>query len=805
MSGFRVRMDRITHKKAYLVLAVFVLLAVLLTVKLFSMQVINYEYYQNLVVEQMTTEVEVNPERGTIYDTNGKVIAGNATRYILVISPQDILDVMAPEDNAEQAEEEKDEGFLLRVVNFLISLRQKVSEEEKFEEKLFTYVSSDGVEETGLRMNELIAKFLSETVEGVEYDKVIEKTQLKGRRYEVIAKSVDEETADKIRKFIETNELKLQVYLVASSVRYYPYNELAAHVIGFTDADGTGIYGIEQYYNNIMEGTSGRYITAQDARHQDMPFEYETYVREENGYNIVTTLDMYIQYELENQLENALKDHKAANRVSGIVMDVNTGGILAMATAPTFDLNDPRTLNDESQAILSEYTEGTTEYANKRLELLYTMWKNKAVTETYEPGSTFKIVTTAMALEEKVVRTDEMFTCIGQLTVEGYPKPIHCHKAGGHGTVTFTVGLQQSCNPVLMTIGMRLGQERFYSYFEKFGYKSTTGIDVPSEAGTYSHKFSDFTIPSLAVYSFGQTFKTTPIQQITAIASVANGGNLVTPHVMKEIVDADGNVIQSYETNVKRQVVSSDTCKTISQILEEGVSGDGGARNAYVKGYKVAAKTGTSEKRDKADENGEFSLRVGSCVAYAPADNPQIAVIIMVDEPMGGSVYGSVVAAPYVSNLMSFILPYLGYEPVYSEEELKNAEVTVPSYVGASIENTKADLEWRGIAYEIVGDGNVITSQTPAAGTSMKKENGVLYLYTDGEVPSSDIEVPDLVGKTAEAANRIAVNAGLNISISGATNGSTATVTSQSPAPGEKVPKGTLITISLRHDITSDD
>ena len=804
MSGFRVRMDRITHKKAYLVLSLFVILAGVLTVRLFAMQIVNHEYYQNLVVEQITTEVEVNPERGTIYDTNGKVIAGNATRYILVISPQDILNVMAPEENAEEVEEEKDESPLLRFVNFLISLRQS-DEGDEYKEPLYTYVSSDGVEEKDLRMNEFIAKFLSETVEGVEYDKVIEKSLLKGRRYEVISKSVDEETADKIRNFIETYEMKSQIYLVASSVRYYPYNELASHVIGFTDADGTGIYGVEQYYNNIMEGTSGRYITAQDARHHDMPFEYETYVQEENGYNIVTTLDMYIQYELENQLENALRDHKAANRVCGIVMDVNTGGILAMATAPTFDLNDPRTLDADSLAVLSEYTEGTTEYANKRLDLLYTMWKNKAVTETYEPGSTFKIMTTAMALEEKVVRTDEMFTCTGELSVEGYPKPIHCHKAGGHGTVTFTVGLQQSCNPVLMTIGMRLGQERFFGYFEKFGYKSTAGIDLPSEAGTYSHKFADFTVTSLAVYSFGQTFKTTPIQQLTAISAVANGGNLITPHVMKEIVDDDGNVIQSYETNVKRQVVSTDTCKTISQILEEGVSGNGGARNAYVKGYKVAAKTGTSEKKDKKDEYGEYSLRVGSCVAYAPADDPHVAVIIVVDEPMGGSVYGSVVAAPYVSNLLSFVLPYLGYEPSYTEDELKNAEITVPSYVGASIENTEADLEWRGIAYEIIGDGDTITSQTPVGGTSMRKESGVLYLYTDGNVPSSDVTVPDLVGKTAEAANRIAVNSGLNISISGATNGSTATVTSQSPAAGEVVPKGTLIMIDLRHDITSDD
>ncbi len=814
MAGFNMRMDRATHKKAYFLLIVFFAMALFIIISLFKMQVIDYEKYQNLVLNQMTTEIEVNPERGEVYDTNGNVIATNSTRYLVVISPQDILDVTDPDASA-MAEEEED-GVVEKIVDFLMSFRAKKEEEENAQ-PVYEWLNFDGVTEKNLTMDELIASFLSGLIDEVEYDEVIERSKKVNRRYEVVARNVDEDIADKVREFITEYELKLQLYLVPTAIRYYPYDSLASHVIGFTDADGKGAYGIEQYYNNIMEGTKGRYITAQDAHHNDMPFEYETYVEEENGYNIVSTLDMYIQYELENQLENALKDHKAASRVCGIVMDVNTGGILAMGTYPSFDLNDPRSINaDDYDALrtaldqsavnqLSKLEAGSEEYTTLEKQLmLYTAWKNKAITETYEPGSTFKIMTTAMALEEKVVRVDEGFYCSGKLSIEGYPEPIHCHKRTGHGQVSFAVGLQQSCNPVMMTLGLRLGQTRFYNYFEQFGYTSLTGIDLPNEASTISHKLSDFTTASLAVYSFGQTFKTTPLQQITAISSVANGGYLVTPHVLKEVVDDDGNVIETYETDVKRQVVSEETCKTIAQILEEGVSGDGGARNAYVKGYKVAAKTGTSEKRDKLDANGEKSLRVGSCVAFAPADDPQVAVLIMVDEPSNGSVYGSVVAAPYVSNLLSFILPYMGYEPVYTEEELQKAEISVPNYVGSVTENAKADLEWRKINYKLVGDGTTVTAQIPEGGSSISKQDGVVYLYTGDEIPRADIEVPDLVGKTAEAANRILTNLGLNVSISGATNGATATVASQSIAAGEMVPKGTLVTIEMRHSIESD-
>ncbi len=760
--------------RALVLMGLFIAAACVLVYALFDLQILQYEYYRKEVLDQLTYETEVNPERGNIYDTNGNILATNATVYLVFISPQDIIDAMAELDAAE----DKDAA-------------------------LYTWAAADGTSYTDIPMNQLIARALSDIL-GVEYDDVIEKAAKNGRRYEVIKKNVDEATADRVRAFIAEYGFTRMIYLRASSIRYYPYDTLASHAIGFTNADGEGIYGLEAYYNNIMEGTSGRYVKAQDAHNQDMPFDFESYVEAENGYNIVTTIDMYIQYELENQLKTTYFESGAGNRVTGIVMDVETGGILGMATYPPFDLNSPYTLDEESAATLALLDPESEAYAETRMNLLYTMWKNKAVTELYEPGSTFKILTTAMGLEENLVGINENFVCTGAYLVKGYGD-VHCHKLIGHGTLPFYQMLQQSCNPTMMQLAQRIGTDAFYNYFHAFGYGTLTGIDLPGESPSIISSYKNFGGVELAVYAFGQTFKTTPLQQITAVSAVANGGYLVTPHLLKEIVDDDGNVIQSYEQEMRRQIISTETCDTITWILEDGVSGNGGAKNAYVKGYKVAAKTGTSEKRDKYDANGQRSYRIGSCVAYAPADDPEVAVLIMVDEPMNGSVYGSVVAAPYVSKLLSFVLPYLGVEAQYTEEELKRIEISLSNYVGASKEATVADLKWRGIQYTIVGDGDTVTAQVPAGGSTIFKDTGKLILYTGEETPKNTVTVPDLVGKTAEAANRLLVNAGLNVAITGATNGDTATVISQSHAAGEVVPAATLVTIEVRHLGLTDD
>ncbi len=768
------RIDKKTTKRLFIVFGFFLAIATVVVAYLANYQLKMHDYYQSIVLNQLTIQTEVNPERGKILDTNGNILATNITVYNVILSPQHIIDAME-EDEKKNSDDKPDNDVL--------------------------YEFSDpeyGLSYKGTRQNELIAKVLSAYLE-VDYNKIMEKAAKVGRRYEVVKNNVDTETADRIKDFIAQFKLKDQIYFIEGAKRYYPKSDLACHVIGFTNSEGVGIYGLEQYYNNVLEGTSGRYILAQDARNNDMPFEYERYIEASNGYNIVTTIDMYIQYELENQLEKTFIESGATNRVSGIVIDVNTGGILGMATYPSFDLNSPYDLDEFSAAKLQGMDKESKEYNELYWELLYTMWNNKAITETYEPGSTFKIMTTAMAFEEGVVTPTSMFYCPGYYMVEGWSKPIYCHYHPGHGNVTFTVGLQQSCNPTLMQIAERVGREKFYNYFEQFGYTEKTGIDLPGEVGGIYSSYKNFSNVSLAVYSFGQTFKTTPIQQIRAISAVANGGNLVTPHLIKEIVDDDGNVIQSFETETVRQIVSTDVCETITGILEDGVAGDGGAKNAYVKGYRVAAKTGTSEKRDKYDENGNTPWRVGSCVAYAPADSPQIAALIMVDEPSISSVYGSVVAAPYISSLLSFVLPYIGVEAQYTAEELENLDVTLSNYIGASVENAVADLSWRGFTYEIIGSGDTVTAQIPAAGEMISSDSGLLLLYTGDEKPANTITVPGVVGMSAYNANQALVNLGLNVTFTGSLNGTSATVISQTPAAGTVVSRGTIVEVELRH------
>ena len=770
------RTDRKTMHKMVCMFAFFLLIAAWVVGRLASYQIKNHDYYQSKVLNQLTIQTEVTPERGTITDRNGNILATNITVYNVILSPYDIITHM-----------QKDS--------------EKNSDNDPENDVHYEYTDSDyGINYSGRQLDDMIAEVLSKYLD-VDKSSILEKTAKVNRYYEVVKKNVDADIAEKIETFIAQFDLKKDIYFVASSKRYYPKGDLACHVIGFTNSDGVGIYGLEAYYNNLLEGTSGRYILAQDGKKNDMPFEYERFIEAENGYNITTTLDMYIQYELENQLEKTFNESGAGDRVCGMVYDVDTGEVLAMATYPSFDLNDPYTIDEYSQAELdaSGLKEGTDEYKTEYSRLMYRMWNNKCLTETYEPGSTFKVVTSSMALEEGVVTPETPFYCAGSLMVEGWSKPISCANHNGHGAVTFRTGLQQSCNPTLMQVAALIGRERFYYYFKAFGYGGKTGIDLPGEVGSIYASYENFSGVSLAVYSFGQTFKTTPVQQLRAIAVVANGGYLVTPHLLREITDDDGNVIQTYESEPVRQVVSENTCKTLTNILEEGVATNGAAKNAYVKGYRVAAKTGTSEKKDEFDENGNTPYRVGSTAAFAPADDPQISALIMVDKPLKSAVYGGTVAAPYISNLLSYVLPYIGVEPQYTTEELAKLDVTLSSYVGATVENAINDLSWRGFSYEIIGDGDTVTAQIPEAGSKISSDTGLLILYTGEETPANTVEVPDLMGMSAYNANNAAVSLDLNVTLYGSTNGSTATVINQYPAAGTKVPRGTIIEIELRH------
>lgn len=718
----------------------FAILWFILVIRLFSLQVLNNDEYEVKVVDNIERETDVLANRGIIYDSNMVQLATNETTWRIFISPRDI------EDDVQKG---------------------------------------------------LIASRLSEILD-VEYTFVYEKACKVERADETIKKDITEEEYNKVIALIDEYDLDKQIHYEAYTKRYYPYGSLASHVIGCVGTD-SGQFGLELQYDNELTGVAGKYITARDAQGNRMPYKYDSYIEAQNGANLVTTIDTRIQSVLEEQLKEAYEDGNPLERVCGIVMDVNDGSVLAMAVYPNFDLNDPYTLDAESQAKLdaSEYAKDSDEYNNYYWDLVYSMWSNKAVTELYEPGSTFKVITTAMALEEKVTVFSDMYSCSGAMKIEGYADPIHCHKRSGHGTVTYRVGLQQSCNPTLMQVAAKIGIPTFYDYFKSFGYTEKTGIDIPGEGQSLYESYGDFNKVSLAVYSFGQTFKVTPIQQIRAICSVANGGYLVTPHLVSKIVDDDGNILSSFDTEAVRQVVSSDVCKEISEVLEEGVSGDGGAKNAYVAGYKVAAKTGTSQKRDVRDSDQV----VGSTVAYVPSDDPQVAILIMVDSPQLDSRYGSVVAAPYVANTLKEILPTLGVEKHYSEKDSDMITVAITDFTGYDVKDAKENIAAKGIACEIVGEGDTVISQTPMSGSIVQQSNAKIVLYTE-EIKEGEehlVKVPDVVGMGAEAANNTLVSAGFNVRYDGTVNRTGASVTDQSYQAGDMIPYGSVVTIKVRY------
>ena len=741
-------------KRAGILCVVLTAVFAILAIRILIYQTFNHKEFSEKILSQLTQESKVSADRGEIYDRNGVLLATNITTYRLLIDPAVIA---------------------------------KTSE-------------ADGVDYA-----EIIAKGLSEIPElELEYEFIIEQSEYTKYRDRTLQRHVMEDTADKVRSFLEDEELERKgfVFLQATSKRYYPYDNLASHVLGFVNNEGTGIYGLEAYYDEYLRGEDGKYVKAKDSFGNEMPYDYESFIAAVDGNNLKITLDVFIQATLEEQLETAYIESGGKNRAAGMVMDVNTGEILAMAVYPDFNLNDPWELNDEGQNELdsSGYKEGTEEYDTLRSQLLSEMWSNKVITEPYMPGSTFKIITAAMAYEENLVNDSEYFSCPGYHIVGG--RRIKCHKTSGHGSLNFRRGIQQSCNPVLMKMGEKIGGERFYSYVENFGYLTKTGIDLPGEGTSIFFKEDSFSSVDLAVSSFGQNFKISVLQHMSALSAVANGGYLISPHFLVDIKDQNGNTVLSYEQNVKRQVISPETCKVVAEVLQEGVETDGGAKNAYVAGYRVAAKTGTSEKKDEVST--DYTKYVCSTVAYAPADKPEIASIILVDEPTEGTLYGSVVAAPYVGNVMAQALPYLGVEAEYSEEELKKLALETPTVTYWSVNAAKEFAKTVGFEVEIIGDGNLVLSQTPAAGVKVEPGSAKIILYTtkDSMQNKKTVKVPDLMGMTAVAANGTLANYGLNIKISGTKNymsGTGAVVVEQFPAAGTEVEIGSVIEVTFRY------
>ena len=668
-------------KRAVILSLVLVCAFFALTFRILAIQLFDFSRYQRKVIDQLTTESPVRADRGEILDAMGRVLATNKTVYRVSVFPN----VIASAEDAEQ-------------------------------------------------LSETIAVGLSKALSGVTRERVLEHIAHTSELERTVVNATDAEGAEAVLALIEKHNLHDMVTVEAVSVRYYPYGDLAAQLLGFTGSDGNGLYGLELQYNEALSGVNGSYVTARDSTGNELPVPYEGYLPATPGYTVQTTVDAYIQAVLEEQLERTMIESGAQNRVCGIVMDVNTGAILAMATGPSFDLNAPFSLNEYSLSELTTlgYSEGSEEYKAAKNRLLLEMWSNKAVTEIYMPGSTFKTVTCSAVLEENaVIDLDERFFCSGAMQVGD--RTIHCHKVGGHGSITFREGLQNSCNPVMMTIAARLGCDTFYDYVKAFGFLEKTGIDLPGEGNSIFHAASSFSELDLATASFGQNFKVSILQMITAVSAVANGGNLLSPYLVESITDADGNAVYRHETTVRRQVISEETAKTISEILAGGVAGDGGAKNAYVAGYRVAAKTGTSEKI-----GDDRSARIGSCVAYAPADDPEVAVIIVVDEPTEGSRYGSVVAAPYVASVLGSILPYMGVEAVYTEEEWKGLTLRVPNCIGWSREDATRILRESGFSYSFVGEGSMVIAQTPTAGSEVSPDGAAIVLTLGENVPKED-------------------------------------------------------------------
>lgn len=731
------------EKRIISILLIFAIFGIYLLINIFRLDYLKYDYYRNKAYDQVTTSSVLKAKRGSIYDSNMNLLAESATSWRVFVSTKDIRS------------REKADG-----VDYVKTI-------------------ADGI--SGILSIDKKALY-----DKIRNAKVLDVT---------IKKGVSEDDYKKILSFATSKNIENLIYFEAESKRNYPNQKLCAHVIGFCGSDNQGLYGLEYYYDDILKGTDGYYVYAKDAGGKTLDTEYSDYFPAEDGYSIVTTIDSYIQTQLEAVIELAKTNHSAQNRVTGIVMDTKTGAILAMATTSPFDPNEPFMLDEESQHKLNEsgLVVGTDEYNAYKNELLQIMWSNKAISETYEPGSTFKIVTVSTALDLGVATPESRYSCKGYYQIGGWR--IRCHKTTGHGSgFNLAYGLQMSCNPCMMVLSQSVGSDNFYEYVKKFGYFEKSGIDLPSEASTIFHEKENIGSTELATASFGQRFKVSIINHLRAISSVANDGKLVTPYIADKIIDNNGNIVWSHKTEIKRQVVSKDVANTVSQILIDGVNGDGGAKNAGAEGYDIAAKTGTSQKFDILDENGNSYLRVGSCVAYSINENQGVSTIIVVDEPASNVKYGSVVAAPYISMLMEKILPYLEFR---SNAQSNNFEVE--SYIGMNIETVKAMLDKSKIKYEIIGEGNAVISQIPQGGEILTKDISKIILYTTKE-EQNHIVVPNLIGLSGKDAIIRATNAGLSVRILGISSiepTSLDIVSEQSLPPGEVVKNGSVITIRI--------
>ncbi|MBR5543629.1 MAG: PASTA domain-containing protein [Oscillospiraceae bacterium] len=720
----------------------FVLGFIPLTIALVKIQLIDYKTYQARAMEQQTRDTVITPKRGVIYDRNMKEIAVSASAETVFISPAEM-------------EEEED--------------------------------------------RELVARTLSEILE-LDYESILKKTENKKSFYEVVKKRIDLEQATKIREAIKEHKIR-GIHLASDTKRYYPYGSFASQVIGFCGDDNSGLFGIEMKYESVLKGMPGRVIAAKNARGTEMPFQYEEYYDAQNGQNVVLTIDETVQQVLENHLQTAVIDGKIENRGAGIVYNIKSGEILAMATMGDFDLNAPFEITDP--ASLQKIEEASEEERKSvRSKELEASWRNKFISDSYEPGSVFKILTVAMGYEEGVVNGNSTFNCPGGIRVAD--RTIHCWKREGHGNVNLSQALEKSCNCALMNIAAKIGNEKFYDYCEGFGLLDKTGVDLIGEANGYFFNEKDFKNPknkvSLAVASFGQTFKVTPMQIVCAVGAVVNDGKLMKPHIVKEIVDDNRIVVKKFEPETVRQIISEKTSDFINASIEETVA-TGTGKNARVSGYRIGGKTGTSEKVDEytAEDGKKY---IASFFGVAPMEDPEIAILVMLDTPRGIYLEGSQLAAPVAGKVFGEILPYLGFEPTYTADELIGTTVTMPNLIGGTTESVNkllsSNRNYSSFTIKTVGDGNIATDQIPAEGAKIPK-NSTIVVYMGGKAEKEEVVMPNVIGLNPEAANKALTNAGLYMKANGAVDKRSTSVgaTKQQYPEGTKLSRGTVVTVEF--------
>ena len=763
MSQIDRKADRHTRRRIMFMMAVFcVLCASAVIVRLAFLQIVNQEFYEQKALSSQTRDVTIYPTRGTIYDTNGKPLAISASTEMLIVNPRQIT----PKEASELSNHE------MQLLG-LTSKKQTLTDTQKEAVKAYRL--------------DLLQAELPGLLEEVTAEDVLTKAQ-KNNAYQVLMRGIEKDKADEIRQFISDNSLKGALYFTEDSTRYYPYGSFLAHVLGCVGTDEQGLTGLEKKYDDILTGTAGRKVTLTDARGNALTDDYELYYPAEEGQSLVLTIDEVLQHYLEKNLEIAYNDNDVQGSAIGLVMDVNDGGILAMASYPDFDPNDPFVLSEKVQAEIDAIADDEKRAA-ARSEAVYAQWSNKPVSFLYYPGSTFKIITTAAALEEGLVNKNSQFYCSGSLKVDGWSRPISCWKRQGHGPQTLAQVLQNSCNPAIMNIGFSLGQKTFTEYVEAFGLRDKTGVELTGEAvGLYNMKSN----VDLAVYSFGQNFSLTPLQMITAVSAVANGGTLLEPHIVKEVLNADGTVAESHQRTEVRQVISAETSEQMKDMLESVVK-VGTGKNAYIAGYRVAGKTGTTEKIAERNETGKENY-VTSFVAFAPADNPQIAVLILLDTPTVGNISGGINTAPVVRRFLEEALPYLDIDPIYTEAEQSAKNVIMPDLTGMSFSEAEAVLKKLGLTCMSQGSDAKVTDQVPAANATVSG-NTKAVLYLGGTKPDKQITVPDLTKHSLSQAKTTLQNLGLYIRVAGGVSEGTQTVTKQDVAAQTQVPYGTVITV----------